>query len=344
MNNDPKIKIITNPVERHGNVHASYIGWVEDEMYGRVADAYAAWVEEAFTSEDTLRKAWKEKYVLLPFDRTVHWGFILSNKLNEVWKKHGPVVLSNCTLMDQACILYALATRLDYNLFTQVMLNLQPKGIITYRTQDADRDLASLQEEWKDITPNPFDAKAKMLRVAGDAASEKYDHALSKIKALRIIAKSASGMKANFRVSPKGSTPALVDSENLSSLGTGADEYLCIPPGYSAYYFTWDIPAPAIMPDGNQFSAEGIAYKFASKSGGDILYASLYSRHIMHSVYMEMGPIKPPLVQAFLPRLNSILLMTNQASGEMKPVLDAIQKKYPGVKVHYGVRKPIMQS
>jgi hypothetical protein len=165
-----------------------------------------------------------------------------------------------------------------------VLLNLQPASLLSYRGGDAAATIEQLQKKWAGKSPSPFDAKPKMFKVAADADQQAYNRDLSTLKALRTI----TGLTAarSFRVTAKGSTPALTDSENLSMLGIGGDQYLSVPPGFRAFYFTWDT-APNILAEIGlkTFRTAGIDYTFESKSGGEILNAALFARKIAYEVY-----------------------------------------------------------
>ena len=277
------------------------------DMYSTVARQFADRVEAIFASESDLQFIWNHYFPGLPFDRTDKWNLILQRELNEVWKKDGPVVKASLTSFDRTAILDRLAGYLDFNLFSQVLLNLQDWALIRYRVIDAEKNTQALQEKWHGQVPSPFDAKPKMFKQASSPEQLGFNQDLSAIKALKIIASATPSI--SFRVSPIGSTPALVDSAGLSAMGVGGDQYLTPPPGWEAFYLTWDqAPEIAVVnSQGTEFHAEGIPYAFVSKSGGDILNSSLASRKLATRVYTLLEGHG----RVVLARLNSVLVMTD---------------------------------
>lgn len=279
----------------------------------RVALAFAARVDDIFTSEATLQAAHEKYFQATPFDRTQHWDTILRKELAEDWKEFGPDVKSSMTEWDQRMILWHLSQVLDYNLFTQVMLNLQPGVLVPYSTTTQCADLEALKKKYEGKTPSIFDAKAKMVKSASTQGDMQFNMDLSTLKALKIASTITSFR--SFRVSPKGSTPALADSENLSTMGIGGDKYLNVPPGYKAWYVVWDF-APNLLLDAGkgpngfpQFHALGnIQYPFESKSGGEMLNGVLFSRFITARLFSELAL---DFTVTFIPRLTSVLMVTD---------------------------------
>jgi hypothetical protein len=278
-----------------------------NNMYTLVARQFADRIENIFASEGELQFTWERYFPGIPFDRTDKWNFILQRELTEVWQKHGPVVKASLTSADRAEILDHLVGFLDYNLFSQVLLNLQDWALIRYRVADVEKDTQKLQEKWHGQVPSPFDAKPKMFKQASSPEQLGFNQDLSALKAFKIIA--AATPSISFRVSPVGSTPALVDSTNLSMLGVGGDQYLVPPDGWKAFYFTWDqAPEIAVVSsDGSKFKAKGIPYPFVSKSGGDILNSSLAARKLATGLYAFLAGER----KVILPRLTSVLLLTD---------------------------------
>ena len=166
----------------------------------------------------------------LPFDRTDHWGGLLWRVFRDCWLEAGPEVRGEPTGHDRNCVLKALAPLLDYSLFTQAMLNLQGYAGMAYQARDAEADIKRLQDEWpKDSKLRPFEPKARMAKEASTEEEKRYNLVLSTLRSLKTIA--GFTPQISFRVSPKGSTPALADSNNVSTLGIGADKYLRVLPG-----------------------------------------------------------------------------------------------------------------
>lgn len=307
------------------------------DMYTAVARHFDARIQVIFNTEESLKATFAEYFSALPFDRTERWNTILARELEKSWHVCGPAVRSAMTLFDQNQILACLSWYLDYNLFTQVMLNLQPAYLLNYRSGDAEKTAEELKAKWAGQSPSPFDVKPKMFKVAGDEnlslAQQAFNRDLSTLKALRIV--SGLTKARSFRVSPKGSTPALTDSENLSMLGIGGDQYLAPPEGFKAYYFTW-AQTPNFLEEAGEkkFAAPFIPYLFESKSGGEMLNAALFARYIAMLIYVNLDP---DLVKAVLPRINSVLLVTNAEPEEIRAVKESIGPSYD-IRFHEGQR------
>jgi hypothetical protein len=306
------------------------------ELYNRVAHHYALRIEAIFESEETLKAAYEEHFTALPFDRTERWNIILMRELRQVWKEYGPANAGLVTIADGDHILHLLAKKLDFNLFTQVLLNLQPMTLIQYRSGDAQADIAALEAKWKGLSPSPFDAKPKMIKSAATPTDLAFNRDLSTVKALKIV--SGITTTKSFRVSPMGSTPALTDSENLSMLGIGGDQYLKPQQGHKAYYICWD-QAQNLLEDvdgrPNEFTVRGIRYPFVSKSGGEILNSVLFARLVATTAFRAFPP---ETLTAVLPRMNSVLVVTGASDVELEQVASMLHQRFPGLWLHAGAR------
>jgi hypothetical protein len=276
-------------------------------IYNRVADWFANWVETTFETEDSLKAVWEEHHRTQPFDRTSNWNRVLFNELTKIWKTQGTGVEgATLTGFDRNEILKALADRLDYNLFTQVLMNLQDFGSLQYACSEAEVVTELLKEKWEGRKPSIFDAKPKMFKEAKDDTEAEYNRDLSTLKAMRIIAGYTPNI--SYRVSPKGSTPALTDSANLSMLGIGGDPYLVRPRGREAFYLTWTTTPNLLRQEGEDSAwvTPRIHYPFYSKSGGDILNSVLWTRQITHELYQLLKG------DCFvLPRMSSVLVLAD---------------------------------
>jgi hypothetical protein len=291
------------------------------DYYQSTAKNFAARIHKHFESEETLKALFHSYFPTLPFDRTDHWNGILWRQMVEAWEEAGPVVKGAPTQMDINKILrhYAVfGDGLDYNLFTQVMANLQSYAGFAYQTGDAEKHIAKLKTKWdtyKELggmghTPDPFEPKAKMQKEAKTDMDAEYNADLSAVKALRIIA--GFGPLASWRVSPKGSTPAFADSKNISMIGLGGDRYLRTLTHLKVYYITWG-QTPQIItqqPDGS-FKDKFIPYPFISKSGGQILNEVLFSRQIASLVWGVIDATKKMLT--VIPRMSSVMVVSNHA-------------------------------
>ena len=294
--------------ERRQKIEARAGQLILEEIYRRVSVFFAERVREVFASEDTLKAVFASHYPHQPFDRTEHWGSILRRELLNVWLEHGLPVKAPPTPYDQAQVCNALAQQLDFNLFSQVLLNLNPSPLIRYRVNNAEATMGVLRARWETRDPSVFGAAPKMFKVASTELELEYNRDLSTLKALKTIA--AQAPSRSFRVSPIGATPALVDNQNLSMLGTGGDAFLDIPDGFNAYYYTWEAP-PYLLEDvnGGKFKYPGLSYEFESKSGGEILNHVLFARRLAALLYRSFcsDPVE------VLPRMNSVLLVTPAA-------------------------------
>jgi hypothetical protein len=284
-------------------------------MYNRVASAFAHEITRVFSSEDSLKSYWETRYSMLPFDRTSNWNILLRQMLKDEWEKFGPAVVSGMTQHDVNSILACLHSKLDYNLFTQVLLNLQDMSLLRYRVADAAAERTAIEARWKDAKLNPTVPKAKMFKTAATTEEEDFNRDRSALKAINTIA--AFNPSTSFRVTAAGSTPALVDSSNISSMGIGADRFLALPDGFQVLFFDLEsMPIPLDVAENGKFTSPGIKYLFESKSGGDILGSVLRSRMAVHSLYsLVTGP------SVFLPRMYSVMLIAN---SELNPHLDLL--------------------
>ena len=294
-----------------------------NEIYEKVADALAVSIEAAFASEDSLKQLHDKNFPGLEFDRTERWHLIFARELHNHWAQYGPVVKAAMTPADRREILLRLTYRLDFNLFSQVLLNLQDWGYLRYRIADVQADTERLQEKWANKSPSPFDAKAKMIKTASKPEDLEFNRDLSTLKSLRIIPKVTPGL--SFRVSPKGSTPALVDSANLSMLGVGGDQYLWVSPNLNVAYLTWDLaPTMVEFNEAGEFNNSAIAYPFISKSGGDILNQALAVRMLTTAAYKVLSTSGGDTT-VVLPRMTSLMMITSAGRGEVQNFADLVK-------------------
>jgi len=281
------------------------------DVYELVAQKFAERIGIVFASEETLEACFLKHFPGLTFDRTNHWQNIMQRELAAAWKQHGPAVITNPISHDIDEILWRLKDKLDYNLFSQVLLNLQVWLGVGYSVPDARKELEGLQQKYAGKELTPFAEKAKMKRGGVTESERIYNDDLSSIKALKIISEFTP--MNSFRVSPKGSTPALADARNLSTLGWGADKYARAICDLKIYYVTWDVGSTPTMaepsPTANAFIVKGIDYPFVSKSGGEVLNEMLFSRLIAVYFYSKCRP------QIVLPRMNSVMIVAHQAAG-----------------------------
>jgi len=290
------------------------------DMYELVAQKFAERIGIVFASEETLEACFLKHFPGLTFDRTNHWQNIMQRELAAVWKQHGPAVITNPVSHDIDEIIWRLKDKLDYNLFSQVLMNLQAWLGFGYSVPDARKEMEALQQKYAGKELTPLAEKAKIMRDALTDEHRIYNNDLSSIKALKII--SDFTPMNSFRVSPKGTTPALADARNLSSLGWGADRYARAICDLKIYYVTWDVGNTPTMAEpaatANTFLAKGIDYPFVSKSGGEVLNEVLFSRLIAVYFYSKCRP------QIVLPRMNSVMIVAHQAAG-VKQAFDELR-------------------
>lgn len=316
------------------------------EIYHKVAEEFVKKINDVFESEATLKMEFEKNFSTLSFTRTDHWQPIIHKMFRDVWLEYGPVVKSEPTGYDKMVVLRLVHGMLDYNLFTQILLNLQNYLGIGYSLDEVSKDLGAFKEMWsKESTLDPWALGSKMVKAAATSEEKTYNTILSMQRAKKIIEEFGGG--TSFRVSPKGSTPAFADSKNISMIGVGGDKYLRTLGTLAPYYFTWDqvptmaIPAPSISESqpgakGMVFEAPGIPYSFVSKSGGEILQEVLFARRIMYEVFRGVDITQKQCIQ--IPRMNSVLVVTQKPCPELQIVKDRLLEQYPTLTFHEGIR------
>jgi len=158
------------------------------EIYQRVAELFTAKINSVFESEASLEAEFKRFFALpkpevtseelfksvaaemkktptgIEFSRTDYWAGIIWSVLKAAWLEAGPEVKSDPTGYDKLQILKLTHPLLDYNLFTQVLLNLQGYTGMQYAVGDAQKEMAGIKEGWKHPKLDPFAPKAKRSR------------------------------------------------------------------------------------------------------------------------------------------------------------------------------------
>jgi hypothetical protein len=338
------------------------------EIYQRVAENFAARVNSVFESEASLEAEFKHFFAVpefqfkpeehfkaiadqmkktptgIEFTRTDYWAGIVWGILKAAWLEAGPEVKSDPTGYDKLQVLKLTHPLLDYNLFTQVLLNLQGYTGMQYAVGDAQKELTGLKDGWKHPKLDPFAPKAKKIKEAKTTDEEKFNNLISRVRAVNLIAQFDG--QVSFRVSPKGSTPAFADSRNLSMIGVGGDKYLRTFPHLKPFYIAW---APGTTPEiahlvgnylpgdsGLHFEANGIPYGFTSKSGGQILNEVLFSRKIMYEVFRDFDITKETCIM--IPRMNSVLVVTAADGGHIKTTFERLKAIYPVLELYEGAR------
>jgi hypothetical protein len=318
-----------------------------NELYQAAAQHMADAVSTLLSSEKQMEDFFKILYPGLPFDRTDHWAHVFEVLLNEAWFAKGPIVKSNPAPIDRLSIIRALQPLLDYNLFTQVLLNLQGYMGMFYMTGDAQKEMDRIKDDWKrkPHTLDPFAPKAKQIKFAEAITEEQkeFNNVLSTLRALRIITQFTP--QISFRVSPKGSTPAFADSRNISMIGLGGDKFLKTMPTLKPFYITWDTVPMMAMPAGTQlvdgkpavvFRAEDIPYEFVSKSGGEILQEVLFARRLMYEIFLSVDTTKETCIM--VPRINSLLVVADVSGTSLRKAFEILKIRYPMLQLSEGVR------
>ena len=316
-----------------------------NELYQAAAQQMAGQIDTLFSSEKTMEDFFKLLYPGLPFDRTDHWAHVFETILNEAWYAKGPVVKSNPAPLDRLRIIRALQPLLDYNIFTQVLLNLQGYTGMHYLTGDAQKELDRMKADWqlKGFKSDPFAPKARMHKAAATDEEKLFNNVLSTQRALKTITQFTP--QVSFRVSPKGSTPAFADSRNISMIGVGGDKYLRTIPSLKTFYITWDIVPqmttllrteqvdgkPAVV-----FAAVDIPYEFHSKSGGEILQEVLFARKLMYEIFKGVDTTQETCIM--IPRINSLLVVANADGTSLRGAFEPLKAQYPMLQLVEGTR------
>jgi hypothetical protein len=305
---------------------------MSETTYSKIAELFANRINEVFTSEDTLKAEFEKHFPAFAFSRTDYWLSIMYLMMRDCF--HACMdIKAEPSGYDRYQVLQELHPLLDYNLFTQVQLNLQSYAGMAYRTGDADKHLDVLRSKWKDAKLDPFAPKAKMFKIIANETEKEFNHTLSTMRALKIVA--GYTPLISFRVSPKGSTPAFADSNNISMLGVGGDQYLQT--NMNVFYIGWEQPPRMIeLTSDGGFAAEGIPYKFYSKSGGEVLNECLFARRIMYEVFNK---IPSSLTRIMIPRMNSVMIVTDMESDNFREGYIDLWKKLPFTNIWEGTRE-----
>ena len=159
-----------------------------EPIYRAVAARLAEKINAAFESEESLKRFFESRLPGLPFDRTNHWMGLIYSILRDAWMEAGPAVKAEPTGYDKLKILQHIHPLLDYNLFTQVLLNLQGYTGMAYMTGDAEKEIVRIKDAWpKDAKLNPFEPKAEQIKTAVTEEDRMYNNTLSTLRSLRLI-------------------------------------------------------------------------------------------------------------------------------------------------------------
>jgi hypothetical protein len=306
------------------------------EIYQAVAGTFVRIINQIWESEDSMKGYFLACYPGLPFTRTDFWNTLVHKIFRDAWHQSGPAIKAEPTGYDKMMVMRIAVAELDYNIFSQVLLNMQNYLGIGYDIAAAQKDLDAAKETWpKTAKLDPFKPGATMVKKASAQEEIAYNTILSMQKCIKIVSEFSGS--TSFRVSPKGSTPAFADSKNVSMIGAGGDNYLRTLPHLGAYYLTW-VLAPQMATesgvssseDGSKskaFTAPGISYQFFSKSGGEILQEVLFARYLMQRIFKVVDISQKQCIQ--IPRMNSLLVVTQKPCPELNREVAVLQTQYP---------------
>jgi hypothetical protein len=292
---------------------------METDVYYYVAKSLADMIHTGFDSEAEMQRLWVESGFTKEFDRTKDARTLIHSLLNRAWEEQGPIVKVNPVQADIDAIANHLFLMLDFNLYTQVYLNLQPIGLLRFDAVPAIERAKAAQAKWADKTLKPYEAK-KAIKEPKTAEELEFNQDFILTNLAKKMAALGESTSASFRITPMGSTPALADSRNLSNLPVGADEYIIIPPGWVVFHITWETAPQVMLEENGTFRVcDGDAtpqYPFTSSSGGIILNQAIYSRMVMTAVQRGLSLQNTKATPVFVPRLSSLLVATNYATKD----------------------------
>ncbi len=248
-------------------------------------------IEEIWKSEENMEKAYNELLHLSKFDRTKDASKLVNKVMSKVLSPH-PVyhdvrewVPNNIS---------------DFNLASQILLNQMP-GTVKFKTDELEHKVGEWEKALAEKEDGPFAKKAK-FKDEQDPDAGPFNEKLAGIRNLKIL-KNWIGMNS-FRLSPIGSTPALADLNNLSSLSIQSLTPYCYE-GTQIKLINHEAIAKHInltqQEDGG-FVADGLMYPVYSKSGGDIVTRAITSRWITYSLLISSSSLH------VLPKYDSLLI------------------------------------
>jgi hypothetical protein len=257
---------------------------------------------DIMSTEASMEEYWKTKFPIT-FSRTDHGKDLVWSLFSAI---HYQVKKERATSYDGVVLAKALALsdKLDYNLCSQAILNLQAPPQFMF-------DLDLVRHDIMDVSDKAVDAGAPDPKVKGKISKLEeswvplYNQAVNAV-AIEKIASSFSN-NISWRLSGISQTPSMTDSQNLSMLRHDAVKYMkLLHPHHKMVQLTWpDSSVPVtVNSDGNSY-VPGIKTSFFSKSGGEILGKALLARKMMVWAYAFSEVIN------VFPRLNSIIVIAN---------------------------------
>lgn len=268
---------------------------------------FCADVKEVFASEEKMKDYWEANCVGI-WDATDCAQRLVWTIFKKRFQTELPSI--NPVSVDTVAIIPDVLAELDYNLASQILLNIQKPIHFSLPVADLNAKLAKLIAALKANTgaPDPTAPKAKYASVDQSAQTwfSDYNEALGLLKSSKIF-ETFTSTPTSFRVSPMGKTPAMSDSKNLSMLSLPGSNLLKPKEGCFILHITWgDSAIPDLMPEPDgTIRVSNIEYPFVSKSGGDILRKSLFSRRVLVDIAKNWNDS----IVNYIPRLNSLTLI-----------------------------------
>lgn len=253
-------------------------------------------VKEVWESEESMNQAYNELLHLSQFDRTKDASKLVSRLMSKTVNPHP-------TFYDVRE--WVGKNVQDFNIASQILLNQMP-GVVRFKTDELEKKVNEWGTEHKE--EGPFAKKAKFMDDQEPGAKE-FNVKLAGIRNLKIL-KNWIGMNS-FRLSPIGSTPALADFNNLSSISIHGlkpflyDDAKILLINHEAVTKRINLR----QDDDGSFVADGLEFPVFSKSGGEIVTKALIARWVTNEL------LKDSLTTHVFPKYDSLLVVGAVPSG-----------------------------
>lgn len=267
-----------------------------------ILDRFCLTIEKVMETEEMMITYWKSKFPI-EFNRTDHARQFIWTIFSDI---HYDVKKERPTSYDGVVLAKRLHTILDYNLASQCILNLQQPPQFMF-------DLDRLRKEILDISEKVVAAGGPDPKVKGKLMKDEtpwtslYNTAVNLVAIEKIASQFSNNV--SWRLSARNQTPAMADSQNMSMLRQEAEVYMKLhQPHHKIKVVTWpsEFSVPMEFNNDGSISVSGFS-NFVSKSGGDILGRSLFSRKLATFMYSQ-----PEVINVF-PRLNSVTVIANDS-------------------------------
>lgn len=290
--------------------------------------------KEVFKSEESIAEYWTKISGFMALDRTNDARLIVDKLFKASWDKYFPGI--NPIVNDRVKVVRNLDGE-DYNLISQLALNLLPFHI-QYDIQAINNYINNYTEKLKENkeAADPHAKKAKYIQEVENSTGWESTYN-SVLGCLKFISGVKPSQNPSFRLSPLGSTPALTDSSNYSSTSPHTDQFIVSDnniqaDGRTVRHFSWDA-APGmvveILEDGGM-KLKGLSQTYYSKSGGDILNRSMFTRYLISKL------IKLEVV-SIVPRLNSVTVYTVfNIDDQLIKVSQELVQEFPTLGLYFG--------